>query len=410
MDRKIHFKLKLMKLRKSKKNSQDLLEETIAIFLLTKTIDSVLENIDYKEFNNVLLKLFENLRVGKFFFEHSELVPNQEYHIAIDGEKIHTYSPDNDHKCESCPYCLKRQRGEAVWYCHMIVVASLVCPKGFKLPLYVHPIRAQVISGKETSSDDTHKQECELVALKTIIPALRERFPKLKMCVLLDSLYANGPTFDLLDNNKFSYAIVRKKGSMSSVGKDCDGLLNLPEYENSHTTKLNFTEPNGTRVHQKVTYFNNIEYQERKINLLRFYECVITPDGREQITYGEWIVSWKVTKKNGLRSAERGRLRWNEEDMFNTLENRGYEIEHDYSRNYRAQMVWVMLIMLALFINECFINTRNMRKRRGKISIKDFLKNIFSELRHLLFEQIFTASVIQKRTQFRYCFNTDPPT
>ena len=60
----------------------------------------------------------------------------------------------------------------------MIIVASLVCPGGFKLPIYVHPIRARAICGKETSSDDVHKQECELSALKVIIPALRKRFPK----------------------------------------------------------------------------------------------------------------------------------------------------------------------------------------------------------------------------------------
>lgn len=378
-------------------------------FPVTKTVDDVLEQLDFKEFNNVLMQLFENIRLSKLFFEHDELIPSAEYHIAFDGEKIHTYSPDSDHDCESCPYCLKRKRGDTIWYCHMILVASLVCPRGFKLPIYVHPIRAQAIHGKEASSDDIHKQECELSALKMIIPILRERFPKLKMCALLDSLYANGPTFDLLENNRFSYAIVRKKGSMSSVGKDCDGLLKLPNYESSHSIQRNSSDPNGTKVRQKVTYFNKIDYQEKKINVLRFHEVVITPNGKKRTVYWEWIVSWKITQRNGLHSAERGRLRWHEEDLFNTVENRGYAIGHDYSRNYRAQMVWIVLIMIALFINECFTRTRNMIKRRGKMSIRDFLKNIFSELRYISFEAIFTASILHRRTQFRYCFDADPP-
>ena len=376
---------------------------------VTKTVDDVLEELDFEEFNNVLMQLFEGIRLSKLFFEHDELIPGGEYHVAFDGEKIHTYSPDSDHDCEFCPYCLKRKRGDTAWYCHMIIVASIVCPGGFKLPIYVHPIRARAIREKESSSDEIHKQECELSALKAIIPTLRERFPKLKMCALLDSLYANGPTIDLLESNRFSYAIVRKKGSMSSVGRDCDGLLKLSDYENSHTIRRNSTDPNGAKVHRKATYFNKIDYQERKINLLRFHEVVITPNGKERAVYWEWIVSWKITQKNGLCSAERGRLRWHEEDLFNTVENRGYAIEHDYSRNGRAQMVWVLLIMLALFINECFTHTRNMTKRRGKISVKNFLKNIFSELRYLSFELIFTASILHKRTQFRYCFDTGPP-
>ncbi|MGA8163751.1 MAG: hypothetical protein WB791_01855 [Waddliaceae bacterium] len=393
------------------------IKERISMFIgrgdgalpVAKTIDDVLEKLDFEEFNNVLMQLFENFRLSKTFFEHDELIPGGEYHIALDGEKIHTYSPDSGHDCESCPYCLKRTRGDTTWYCHMIVVASLVCPGGFKLPIYVYPIRSQAIHGKETSSDDVHKQECELSALKVIIPRLRERFPGLRMCALLDSLFANGPTLDLLENNRFSYAIVRKKGSMPSVRKDCDGLLKLPDYENSHTAKRNFTVPKGSKVQQKVLFFNKIDYQERKINLLRFYEVITSPNGKERVVYWEWIVSWKVTQKNGLYSAERGRLRWHEEDLFNTAENRGYAIEHDYSRDCRAQKVWVLLIMIALFINECFTHTRSMRKRRKNLSIKDFLKNIFSELRCLPFETIFAASILHKRTQFRYWFDTGPP-
>ena len=378
-------------------------------FPVTKTVDDLLEKLDFEELNNVLMQLFENIRLNKLFFEHDELIPRGEYHIAFDGEKIHTYSPDSNHDCGSCPYCLKRTRGNTTWYCHTIVVASLVCPGGFKLPLYVYPIHSQAVRGKETSSDDVHKQECELSALKMIVPRLRKRFPKLRMCALLDSLFANGPTLDLLESNRFSYAIVRKKGSMPSVGKDCDGLLKLPGYENSHSVERNSTSPNGEKMYRKMTYFNKIDYQEKKINLLRFYEVTKSPKGKERVVYWEWIVSWKVTKRNGLHSAERGRLRWHEEDLFNTVENRGYAIEHDYSRDYHAQKVWVLLIMIALFINECFAHTRTMMKRRKNLSIKAFLKNIFSELRYLPFEAIFTASVLQRRIQFRYWFDTGPP-
>ncbi len=138
-----------------------------------------------------------------------------------DGEKIHTYAPVSDHDCQSCSYCLKRTRGDSTWYCHMIVVASLVCPGGFKLPLYVHPVRARSVQGKETSSDDTHKQECELSAFKAIIPTLRERFPRLKMCALLDSLYANGPIL-----RKDHHSQWKREGRL--LGMDC-GMEDNPK-------------------------------------------------------------------------------------------------------------------------------------------------------------------------------------
>ena len=55
---------------------------------------------------------------------------------------------------------------------------------------------------------------------------------------------------------------------------------------------------------------------------MRFDEWVFDKNGVQlSYTHWEWIVSWKITKKNAPYTACRGRMRWLEEDLFNTLKN-----------------------------------------------------------------------------------------
>ena len=116
----------------------------------------------------------------------------------------------------------------------------------------------------------------------------------------------------------------------------------------------------------------------------------------------EWLVSWKLSKKNAPSTARRGRMRWLEEDLFNTLKNRGFNIKHDYSRNSSAQIVWSILIMLAFLITELFVITRQITMIKRNRSLRDFIRSIFYELRHLYYE-VFKTPILHRKTQFRYC-------
>jgi hypothetical protein len=72
----------------------------------SKTIDDVLNRLDHEEMNEILMGVFEVLRKDKFFTRHPGLTPNGTFHLAVDGETIHKYTPESDHDCEQCPYCL----------------------------------------------------------------------------------------------------------------------------------------------------------------------------------------------------------------------------------------------------------------------------------------------------------------
>lgn len=369
----------------------------------TRAIDDVLKRLNYEEINEVQMSLFDGLRKDKLFSNHSMLTPGGEYHIAIDAETIHKYTEDSAHDCKNCPFCLKRERGEEVWYLHTHLVISFVCPGRFKLPLYLYPIHAQSLKLEKGVSEEKFKQECELAALPIVIAKIRERFPRLNFCVLLDSLYANGPVIKLLNEYRMDFMIVRKKGCMKTVGQDCDGLEKIAD--DQIVGRLEETCIEKEKEYKRsYRFFNDINYQGMKLNVLRFEERVFDRAGIQlSRVCWEWLVSFRLKKKNAPLTAFRGRMRWLEEDLFNTLKNRGFSIRHDYSRQPHAQIIWVSLILLAFFITELFALTRQVTTNRRNRSLKDFMRSIFYELWHL-YEEIFKIAALQKKTQFRYCF------
>jgi len=369
----------------------------------SKTIDDVLNRLDYEEINEVLMGVFEVLRKNKFFVSHPELTPNGIFHLAVDAETIHKYTPESAHDCEQCPYCLKRERGETQWYVHMQVVASIVCPGNIRIPLYVYPIHAKTLNCGGDASDEKFKQECELSTFPLILKRIRERFPKLHFCILGDSLYANGPAMKIVKENRMDFAIVRKEGSMKTVGQDCDGMAKTPGYESASQVKEITTESEKT-IKRSWLFFNEVEYQNTKLNILRFDEQIFDKAGN-QINYvhWEWIISWKLSKRNVIAAADRARMRWLEEDLFNSVKNRGFKIKHDYSRNPKAQIVWSILIMLAFLVTELFTFIKQVIPIKKNRSLKDFMRSIFFDLCKLC-QKVFQAPILRQLVQIRYCF------
>src|SRR4030067_920713 len=89
-----------------------------------------------------------------------------------------------------CPYCLTRRlsNGE-ILFSHPVLEAKLVTANGFVFSLMTEFIENADLQGG--------KQDCELKAFYRLAKRLKVRFPRLPICLLLDGLYAGGPTFRL---------------------------------------------------------------------------------------------------------------------------------------------------------------------------------------------------------------------
>lgn len=99
--------------------------------------------------------------------------------VAIDG---------TEHFCSngiSCKYCLIRQSKSKVQYYHNALAAVAVSPTfSTVLPLMVEPI---------VKEDGETKNDCELNSAKRLLPYLSSYYPKDKLLIIGDALFANAP-------------------------------------------------------------------------------------------------------------------------------------------------------------------------------------------------------------------------
>jgi hypothetical protein len=106
------------------------------------------------------------------------------YVLVIDGTG--TLSFPERH----CPFCLTRTHKDVTTYYHNVLEAKLVTPNGFAFSLMSEFI-------ENADNPNPSKQDCELTAFYRLAKRIKARFPRLKLCLSLDGLYAGGPTFRL---------------------------------------------------------------------------------------------------------------------------------------------------------------------------------------------------------------------
>jgi hypothetical protein len=110
----------------------------------------------------------------------------------------------------SCPQCCeKKHRNGTVEYYHQLLVASMVHPdKKTVLPLFNEPIKKE---------DGKTKNDCELNAAKRLLPELKKAFPRLKIIILVDGLFANAPFIKILKDQGFKFIIRLKFGNNKTL-------------------------------------------------------------------------------------------------------------------------------------------------------------------------------------------------
>lgn len=369
----------------------------------TRTLDDLLLNLNPDDFLQILPSIFRSLCRQKVFQLHPEFIPGGEYSIAIDAQVTHTYHECSQHPCHNCPCCLKRQRGDKVWYLHFDLVASFIAPNGLQIPLLFHRIKTRADWGQ--LSDNEWKQECERTAFPLLLKELRRQFPRLRLCINLDALYATDPNFTLLKELKMGYSIVRKAKSLKTVGNDCDGLERLSQPLEIKTENKRFN------IQQTIHFFNDIVYREHNLSVIRLDENAEKKPSRRfakiqsKTTHWEWIVHQTLNSKNTYPIATRSRIRWNQENLFNDLQCRGFAICHDFNRAPVAQSVRIYLILIAYAICSVVIHSTFGREVLAKgYTISFMMKQMITDLIYLS-----SAVLFEWRDPIQLRFGKDPP-
>jgi hypothetical protein len=387
-------------------------------------VTDCLSGVNQNEINNLLEKLFKWAIKNKVFYNHMEtLLPNFNYQLACDGVWIHKYTEPHAKNKEGeniCPYCLPRvhnkgKENEYTDWLHAFVSLVFIFPGGLKLPIYVYALKAEQLQGNESASDDKHKQECELQATHLILPIIKQKFPRLPIKFIGDSLYANEPLIKLCKGLNWEYLIVRQVGSLKSVAAQCDELEKTNIYTANYTNIKIVKLKNGGYIEQHTKWFNGITVGvESFTNILRFEEIEYNADGsiardrkgREKKFKSEWLSSEKIHQRNCFLLAKLGRLRANHEDLHNTLKNRGYKAKHDYARtNPNACLIWKLAMFAAFFIFELFSYTKLAQESKGTGSWMALARELLSDITKVPWEIISLSPSLQnENVQFRFNF------
>jgi hypothetical protein len=378
-------------------------------------VDDYLASIDFELINGLLMQLFYWAKKNKIFYNHAQaLLPNNSFHLGIDGFWVHKYSkPHSLTACgkNNCPYCLPRvynkgKPDERTEWLHAFVTFVLIFPGSFQFPIYVYPLKASQVDA--TANDEQLKQECELLGAYKILPELRQKMGRIAITVLLDSLYANEPMLKLLESLNLSYLIVRQEETFKSIGRICDELETTELYQKHYRDKKNKVLPSGNVIEQTAKWYNNVACgKESFVNVLRFSEMTRDAQGNTIKEFRtEWLGCIAVNKGNWRSLMERGRMRGDHEDTHNSLKNRGFAAKHDYARtNPNLCLNWKLLMFVALLIFELFSFTTLGMEARGKRSWMKFARDLLQQLVEISWEALSHSPILQKvKIQFRYDF------
>lgn len=347
-------------------------------FPVIKTLDDLFMILNPNDLEPLLFHLFKGLCRKKVFAHNKK----KGFFLSIDAYCSHCYHEMSAHS--TCPYCLKREKEDKVWYLHVNVVASLVFPDGFQLPLYVHRLKAQ--NKWAPLTDRKFKEECELSAFPLILAKIRQYLPKIKFTVLLDALYANTTAIEHLITYRMGYAIVLKKLKISKKLEQPSSIqknVNAAFKRGRFNIIQNFKFCQAAHGHLLLNVVDLVETARKKPTkrsaLIHFKK-----------THWQWIVHQTLKEQNVCPICEDARLRWKEEDLFNTFKNRGFNATHDFSRNFQAAGIWLSLMMIAFFLSSLVLSSRlGILGRKKGCSIKFFMKQMMLDLIYISPSRIF---------------------
>jgi len=332
-------------------------------YFLKKLDPEELYKVRHKMAKRIIrMKALDRFRLmGKYFM------------VAVDATGLAVYKEPH------CPHCLtKKKNGKIIYYYHNVLEAKIVTDIGLTIS-----IESEFIS----NSDGEGKQDCELAAFYRMAPRLKKRFPQLKICLLLDSLYAAAPVIDIVEDYGWKYITVFKRGSMPERYDEFTRLKKLcPE---------NKLEIRSSKVSQLYRWVEGIPHKGNHFNAVKLEEANI--DKRTRFV---WMTNLKLTKKNIIKIAKGGRLRWKiENEGFNIQKNGGFNLEHPYSQDETAMKNFYLILQIAYILSQ-LVEKGNLLKASVKKALGS-ISNLFDQLLEDLRTKSIGSAFSNKPMQIR---------
>jgi len=237
--------------------------------------------------------------------------------------------------------------------------ANITLKNGLSIPLMTE----YLYRSSNTLENDFGKQDSETTAFERLSERLKKHFPRLKIMMFMDPMFATQSVMGILHEYHWEYIICLPKKKLTTLAQ-C-----LNDNKKLATT---LSEQTHYRKRKQTFYWeNNIAYGyewQLNINLIACseeYESVNKKTGETETCYSEhsWISSIPADV-NTLHELLNLGARKKEliEDSFNTEKNRGYHYKHAFSYNWNAMQGFHYLMRLAHAINAISEFTKTFKK------------------------------------------------
>jgi len=291
-----------------------------------ETINDYLERHDPEELEALAPKLINRL-IRMRSYEDSR-IRGKYWQIAIDG--VHLYSFAERH----CPHCLTKEHkdkdGKPAWteYYHYVLEAKLILGGNI-----VCSVATEFV---ENAQEGVTKQDCELKAFYRLADKLKNSFPRLPICLTMDSLYACGPVFEVCKQKGWGYIIRFKEGSIPTLAEEFHALAAMEPGQR--------VKAGGPVAEAECRFVTGIAYQAYTINMVEYTQ-------RDMAYPFVFLTNLPVNKRNCVQTAQDGRRRWKiENEGFNAQKNHGYGLTHQFSKDWNATKCHYLLIQIGHMI------------------------------------------------------------
>jgi hypothetical protein len=346
------------------------------------TLCRLLEKIDVEQIKTTYVTLLKKLIRKKVF---KNLLHDKRYLIAIDGTQKYTLKEQWDERV------LRRKIGEKdgviqYQYYAYVMEAVLVFSNGMVIPLVsVFLENSEELEAKETYEE--WKQDCETKAFHRLAKKLKEYFPKLKITLMLDGLYPNGPVLEMCRGNNWQFMIVLKDKSLPSVWKDVNSILSLDISRSwAHARTWRGRDQKFRWVNDIDYYYGPNQTQKQTIHVVICEESweEVNEDGQieKQTSRHAWISSTPIHQKNVHERCNLiARNRWLHENNILKEKHQGYQYEHVFSHNWDAMKGYHYLMHIARLVNEMALHMESLQGHVNEVGIQEFINGFYTAMK-----------------------------
>ena len=236
--------------------------------------------------------------------------------IALDGTEYHCSQDIH------CPNCSHRTRGKGkTEYFHSMLAAVVVAP-GHNRAIPLEPEFMVPQDGHE-------KQDCESRAARRWLAAYGARYGRLKAVCLGDDLFSRQPLCEAVLEQGLHFLFVCKPDSHPAIEEFRAGLaLDTLTEQRRHGKKW-------TTYRYQWLCGVPLRGDAKAIDVNWF--SIQISDASGKLTYrNSFVTDMPVGRDNVAAMAAAGRARWKiENEAFNTLKTKGYNLEHNFGHGQR---------------------------------------------------------------------------